>query len=118
MEQSHGCDKPAGFIDACLRPRIDKQTEKARLREAMKQRKVEETRVKAAEAKNRLAAQRVQLQVRHRDILLFVPVFELHICIWTYLKGLSHLYLKPGLFRLVIQAQRLLPPLYRFHLCI
>ena len=66
-EQCYSCKKAMDFVDAGIRLRIDKQAEKSRIREAVKQRKVEEKRAKAAEAKERLAARRAQLEVRHRS---------------------------------------------------
>lgn len=44
------------FVDARIRLRIDKQAEKPRYRDAKKQRRVEEKKAKAAEAKEKLKA--------------------------------------------------------------
>ena len=74
------CKKAVDFVDGGLRLRIDKQTEKSRLREAKKQRKVDKKRAKADEAKERLAVRRAQLEVCHRDSLSPTHIFRPHIC--------------------------------------
>lgn len=90
--------------------------------------------MKAVELKDRVAAQRAQLQVRHWDVLLSVSISELLICrsnarraclvtledvpfdrLWTHLKGFPHLCLKPGLripptLLVIDQAVRMLLP--------
>ncbi|KAM5530540.1 hypothetical protein V8D89_008513 [Ganoderma adspersum] len=63
------CKKAVDFVDVGIRRRIDHQSKKARLREAVMQRKGEEKRARAAEVKERLAARRAQLEMSPQAVV-------------------------------------------------
>ncbi|KAM5542292.1 hypothetical protein V8D89_004165 [Ganoderma adspersum] len=111
-ERCYGCKNSyadlSNYLAKCKKA-MEFQAEKSRLQEATKQWKVEEKRVKVAEAKERLAAQRAELEVEREAsmpvVLEDIPFgrcqhrvpAKLMDMLPTSLKGLPHLCLKPGL---------------------
>ena len=73
------CKKAHKFFEHGLRAWMDEQGERSRLREAKRQEKVEGKRVKVAEARARLVARQVELEV-HLSFFLEV------------LRGSDHIY--------------------------